>query len=114
MKTFEQITDAQAMERLSNWLLVNIRLSKTEIEERINNIIENFGKERILDIAFFIQYAIREKVDYIAIFQTVSEDISVTTQRENCFKTFQFATLYKSKALIESLGRKRQNVIKRA
>lgn len=114
MKTFEQLTDEQAMERLNNWLFVHIRLSRPDIEEKLKNITENFGSERVLDIAYFIQYAMRSQIDYITIFQTVSQDISVKTKSDNCFKTFAFSLHYKSKSLVDSYGIKRQNVIKRA
>lgn len=109
METFKLIEDTEALARLKNWLVMNLKFTLQEIEEKICRFKVIHGEERLLDLAYYLQYACISQISYTLIVETVYNDLC-NEEKKFALKSFCYSNLYKSKALLQKLNVRRQNV----
>ena len=110
MKTFQTLKSTEAVERLKNWLVMNFKYTVEDIDNKLACMLTTHGQQKINDLAFYIQYAMIERVEYFTILTTVDHDYRLYNKQETPFKTFCYEMLYHTKATMAKLP-KRINAI---
>ena len=110
MKSFQSLDTDEAIARMKNWLVMNLKFTVQEINDKLNCLELTHGKERLTDLAYYIQYAIIENTEYFTILETVYHDFQLYNKQHTPFRSFCYTLFYNVKTTMIKLP-KRQNVI---
>lgn len=110
MKTFQVLEPDEAIARLTNFLGMNFKFTVQEISDKLTCFRLTHGEERLTDLAYYIQYALIDNVDYIQIIQTVYHDFMLYNKQDTPFRTFCFTYFYNTRLTMAKYP-KRINVV---
>jgi len=94
MKTISTITEEQAENKLFKWLEKHLHTSEEEVFIATESMRICRGREAILDMAYYLEYARTEDISFLTIIQTLSNDLANFQQLNQSLKTNGYKDTY--------------------